>query len=237
MRLDRLLSESGYGSRKEVKGFIKDEQVTLNGTVVKDVGKNVQATDTVTIAGMVVDYQPFQYYLLNKPAGYLTATRDHHSETVLDLLPENLPHYRDLAPVGRLDRDTTGVLLITNDGQLAHRLLAPKFHVAKTYQAIVSGLVADELVDLLAKGVKLSDFTTKPAQLKILDRDVDQQQSQIELTITEGKYHQVKRMLASFDHEVLELERIRFGSLELTDLESGQFRELTKDEVTALKAI
>ncbi|WP_125605128.1 pseudouridine synthase [Lapidilactobacillus bayanensis] len=237
MRLDRRLSESGLGSRKEVKVLIKKGQVMVNETIVKDVGRNVQDTDVVNVAGTIVGYQPFQYYLLNKPAGYLTATKDSRAQTIMDLVPIDLPHYRDLAPVGRLDRDTTGLLLLTNDGQLAHRLLAPKYHVTKTYRALVSGLVADELVAILAKGVKLSDFTTQPAQLKIIQRDVKQQQTQVELTITEGKYHQVKRMLLAFDHEVLQLERVAFGPLRLTDLPQGQFHELTESELAALRRI
>lgn len=235
MRLDRMLSETGYGSRKEVKVFIKNGQVTVNEAIEKNPGKNVQETDLVEIDGEAVNYQPFQYYLLNKPKGYLTATKDNRHLTVLDLLPTNLPHYRELAPVGRLDRDTTGVLLITNDGQLAHHLLSPKFHVAKTYRATVTGIVADELVEILACGVKLSDFTTQPAELTIVKRDTTTQQSQIELVITEGKYHQVKRMLAAFDHEVLQLERTQFGPLTATDLASGQYRELTNTEVTQLR--
>ena len=235
MRLDRMLSESGFGSRKEVKALIKRGEVSVNDTVVKDAGANVQPVDRINIAGVDVNYQPFQYYLLNKPAGYLSATKDNHAQTVLDLLSTDLPHYRDLAPVGRLDRDTTGLLLLTNDGQLTHQLLSPKYHVAKVYRALVTGIVATELIEILAKGVKLSDFTTQPAQLKIVSQDIKQQQSLVELTITEGKYHQVKRMLAAFDHEVLQLERVQFGPLTLTDLPRGQYRELTSTELAALK--
>ncbi|MFD1465188.1 pseudouridine synthase [Lapidilactobacillus mulanensis] len=239
MRLDRLLSEMGFGSRREVKVFIKKGQVRINDVVSKDIGKNVQTADTVTVDGEPVNYSEFQYYLLNKPADYLSATEDKHGQlTVMDLLDDNLPHYQDLAPVGRLDQDTTGLLLITNDGQLAHHLLQPKFHVAKTYEALVDGVVADELVEIFAAGIKLSDFTTQPAKLEIVERDDEKKQSRVLVTIAEGKYHQVKRMLGVFDHNVIDLQRVKFGPLRLDeDLGEGEFRPLTDAEIAALKAV
>ncbi|MFC6316268.1 pseudouridine synthase [Lapidilactobacillus achengensis] len=237
MRIDRYLANMGQGSRQEVRALLKQKVVTVNGQVVKQAGQQVTPTDLVAVAGRPLAYTPFGYYLLNKPAGVLTATIDPHEATVLELLAPTLPHYRELAPVGRLDRDTTGLLLITNDGQLAHRLLQPKYHVAKRYLATVSGLVQPELSAIFAQGVKLSDFTTQPAQLEILAVDTEKKQSTVALTIAEGKYHQVKRMLTAFDHPVLQLQRQSFGPLTLpADLSSGAYRELTAAELVALQA-
>ncbi|WP_261805632.1 pseudouridine synthase [Lapidilactobacillus luobeiensis] len=237
MRLDRYLANMGQGSRQEVRALLKKGQVTLNGQVIKKAGQAVAENDQVAIAGQPLVFVPYVYYLLNKPAGVLTATTDQTQPTVLGLLAPTLPHYRELAPVGRLDRDTTGLLLITNDGQLAHRLLQPKYHVTKRYLATVAGLVQPELSDILAKGVKLSDFTTQPARLEILAVDTEKKQSTVALTIAEGKYHQVKRMLMAFDHPVLQLQRQSFGPLSLPeDLASGAYRELTAAELVALRA-
>ncbi|GEL12984.1 pseudouridine synthase [Lapidilactobacillus concavus] len=239
MRLDRLLSEMGFGSRREVKLEIKKGRVRVNEVLVKDSSRAIQAADRVTVDGEVVNYAEFQYYVLNKPAGYLSATEDKHGQlTVMDLLTPELPHYADLAPVGRLDQDTTGLLLITNDGQLAHHLLQPKFHVTKTYRARVSGIVDDELIHLFEVGVKLSDFTTQPAGLEIVERNQSANESEVLVTIAEGKYHQVKRMLGVFNHDVVDLQRVAFGPLQLDEsLEEGEYRALTADELAALKHV
>lgn len=237
MRIDRYLANMGQGSRQEVRALIKQKVVTINSQVVKNAGQQVTSADLVAVAGQLLVYTQFGYYLLNKPAGVLTATTDLTAPTVLELLAPTLPHYRDLAPVGRLDRDTTGLLLITNNGQLAHRLLQPKYHVAKRYLATVAGLVQPELSTIFAQGIKLSDFTTQPAQLEILAVDTEKKQSTVALTIAEGKYHQVKRMLTAFDHPVLQLQRQSFGPLTLpADLSSGAYRELTAAELVALQA-
>jgi pseudouridine synthase len=236
MRLDRYLANMGQGSRQAVRLLVKKGQVRVNGKICRQTATQIKDTDQVTINQQTIAYQEFGYYLLNKPADVLTATKDQKQATVLDLLPKNLPHYQDLAPVGRLDRDTTGLLLITNDGQLAHRLLQPKYHVAKTYQAVVAGEVKPELVAVFAKGVELADFTTQPAQLVIQNYDATKKQSLVQLTIAEGKYHQVKRMLKAFGHEVLSLKRLSFGPLTLpAELAAGEYRELTAAEVTALQ--
>lgn len=236
MRLDRYLANMGQGSRQEVRLLIKKGHVRVDGKVCRQTATQIKDMNEVTVGQEIITYREFAYYLLHKPADVLTATKDQKQATVLDLLPKTLPHYQDLTPVGRLDRDTTGLLLITNDGQLAHRLLQPKYHVAKTYQAIVAGEVKPELVTVFAKGVALSDFATQPAKLVIQDYDADKKQSLVELTIAEGKYHQVKRMLKAFDHEVLALKRLSFGPLTLpADLAAGEYRELTSAEVGALR--
>lgn len=236
MRLDRYLANMGCGSRREVRELIKHGQVQVNQEIKRQASYHVQPKDTVMCSGRRVNYQSFSYYLLNKPAGILTATKDPHAQTVLDLLPKNLPHYTDLAPIGRLDRDTTGLLLITNDGQLTHHLLQPRFHVAKVYEAVVSGLVSTELVTIFQQGVKLEDFTTQPAQLSIKKLDPAKKQSLVRLTIAEGKYHQVKRMFKAFGHQVVTLKRIQFGALSLpVDLSVGDYQKLSDQELAQLK--
>jgi len=234
MRLDKLLSNLGFGSRKEVKQLLKSGSVKVNDTVVKDAKMHVDpVNEIVTLNGERIEYREFVYLMMNKPPGVLSATEDTRDETVIDLLQIEDQVYNPF-PVGRLDKDTEGLLLITNDGQLSHRLLSPKKHVPKTYFAVIEGEVTERDIDAFKKGVTLEDgYLTKPGELKILKSGIT---SDIELTITEGKFHQVKRMFEAVGKRVVYLKRLSMGSLLLDEtLELGEYRELTDEEVQMLK--
>ncbi|KMK91404.1 pseudouridine synthase [Rossellomorea marisflavi] len=233
MRIDKMLANMGYGSRKEVKKLLKEGGLQVNGEVVKD-GKNHvnPETDTVVLYGEEVQYREFIYLLMHKPPGVISATEDQNDETVIDLLQMEDQIFEPF-PVGRLDKDTEGLLLLTNDGQLSHQLLSPKRHVPKTYYARIEGEVTESDVKAFAAGVTLDDgYETKPGKLTILE---SAPQSEIELVITEGKFHQVKRMFEAVGKKVTYLKRISMGPLGLGDLELGEYRELTEEEVTMLK--
>ena len=234
MRLDKFLTEMGIGTRSEVKKILKTKQVTVNGTIVtKPETKIEPKTDEVCYKNERIAYCAFEYYLFHKPAGCVTATEDTQHKTVMDYLENTIRS--DLFPVGRLDIDTEGLLLITNDGALAHELLSPSRHVQKTYYALINGKVTEEDVNLFEKGVDIGEKKpTKPGFLKILKSEP---QSEIELTITEGKFHQVKRMFEAVGKKVLYLKRISMGPLTLPeDLKPGEYRELTEGELMLLKA-
>ncbi len=236
LRLDKFLANMKVGSRSQVHEIIKAGQVTVNGKVCRSAKQKVKEDAEVLVNGQAVVYQQYHYFLLNKPAGVLSATEDSRQKTVLDLLTDQ-DRYQKIAPVGRLDKDTTGLLLLTNDGQLAHQLLAPEYHVPKTYYALLAGVADEETAKAIAAGLTLKDGTElKPGQLKILRQD--QEQSEIEITITEGKYHQVKRMFASQGMKVLKLKRLSMGPLTLpADLAPGSYRPLTAEELAALKQV
>ncbi|WP_434402329.1 rRNA pseudouridine synthase [Planococcus sp. 11815] len=234
MRIDKLLSNSGFGSRKEVKILLKSKAVEVNGETVRDPKFHVdEKTDEISVAGEPVVYREFIYLMMNKPQGVISATEDRFDETVIDLLTEYEQRFEPF-PVGRLDKDTEGLLLITNDGKLAHELLSPKKHVDKTYYARINSPVTDEDIEAFKLGVVLDDgYETKPAQLNILRSG---EESEIELTITEGKFHQVKRMFESVNKQVVFLKRLAMGPLPLDEtLALGEYRELTEDELTKLK--
>ncbi|AZU63659.1 pseudouridine synthase [Neobacillus mesonae] len=234
MRIDKMLANLGYGSRKEVKQLLKSGAVKVDDAVVKDAKQHVNPeTEIVTLNGEIIEYKEFIYLMMNKPPGVLSATEDNNDETVIDLLELEDQVYEPF-PVGRLDKDTEGLLLITNDGQLAHRLLSPKKHVPKTYFAVIDQEVTIEDVKAFAQGVVLDDgYKTKPGDLKILKSGI---RSDIELTITEGKFHQVKRMFQAVGKRVVYLQRISMGPLALDEtLELGEYRELTDEEVELLK--
>lgn len=232
MRLDKFLSEMGVGTRSEVKAYLKKGQVTLNGEIVKKPEVKIdENNDKVCYLGQVLSYEAVQYFLLNKPAGCVTATRDHLSDTVMSFLPEN--RRDDLFPVGRLDKDTEGLLLITNDGQLAHELLSPRKHVDKTYFAVIDGEVREEHKQLFQDGLNIGDEDlTLPAKLNILKSG---ETSEIELTIHEGRFHQVKRMFEAIGTKVTYLKRISMGPLTLGNLQPGEVRVLTDEELDALR--
>jgi 16S rRNA pseudouridine516 synthase len=234
MRIDKLLANMGYGSRKEVKKLLKDGGLKVNGEVIKDGKVHVDAdNDTVMLYGEKVEYREFIYLLMNKPPGLISATEDANEETVIDILQMDDQIFNPF-PVGRLDKDTEGLLLITNDGQLSHQLLSPKRHVPKTYFAVIEGEVTDRDIEAFKEGVTLEDgYHTKPGELVILKSGPT---SDIELTITEGKFHQVKRMFESVGKRVVYLKRLSMGPLKLDeDLELGEYRELTDEEVEMLK--
>lgn len=235
IRLDKYLADMGCGTRQEVKKLIRSGQVSVNGAVVKKPETKVEQTvQEVCLNGEKVGYESFEYYMLNKPAGVISATEDRSCQTVVDLIQEK--KRKDLFPVGRLDKDTEGLLLITNDGELAHRLLSPKKHVDKCYFARVSGKVTEDDVRSFENGVNIGSLEqpeiTMPGKLEIITSD---EISQIHLTIQEGKFHQVKRMFRAVGKEVIYLKRLRMGTLVLDkNLSIGEYRPLTKEELEKL---
>ncbi len=229
MRLDKFLCEMNIGTRSEVKTLLKQGQITVNGEVIKKPETQIKETsDQICFRGKLLQYAAFEYYLLNKPAGCVTATEDSREQTVMAFLPKD--HRKDLFPVGRLDKDTLGLLLITNDGELAHRLLSPKKHVDKTYLVDIAHPLSVEQVQALTQGVDIGEKErTLPAKVEIL------QDTRILLTIQEGKFHQVKRMLQAVENQVLGLKRISFGPLTLDEqLAPGECRILTDEEINSL---
>lgn len=230
MRLDKFLVAMEIGTRSEVKNIIKKGLITINGTVCKNAEyKFDEEVCNVCFQGKPLTYKAFRYYMLNKPSDVVSATQDNHDRTVLDLLKD--VRTKDLFPVGRLDKDTEGLLLLTNDGALAHNLLSPKKHVDKTYFVSLRYPLQEENVTQLEQGVDIGeDKITLPAKVKVLDS------THIELTIHEGKFHQVKRMLLAISNEVTYLKRMTFGSLLLdSTLNLGEYRELTEEEINLLK--
>ncbi len=231
LRLDKYLADMGVGTRSEVKKLIQKGQIMVNDQVVKKPETKIDTQkDCVCYQGKEVAYMEFEYYMLHKPAGVISATEDHKDRTVLDLIDHKR---KDLFPVGRLDKDTEGLLLITNDGQLAHRLLSPTKHVDKVYFARIDGEVTLEDVQLFSKGIDIGDEKpTLPAELTILKAG---EESEIQLKITEGRFHQVKRMFHAVGKEVTYLKRLQMGPLVLDkNLPIGQFRALTKEEMDQL---
>lgn len=232
-RLDKYLSQSGEYSRSEAARAVRSGRATLDGTVVRDPAAHVPQGCEIRLDGQVVHDRSMQYYMLNKPAGVLTAARDSRAATVMSLVPPALLR-RGVLPVGRLDKDTTGLLLLTNDGALAHALLSPKRHVWKRYLLTVTGRLTQDDVRSFLEGVPLKDFTAKPARLAIIEAADNESRAEVELR--EGKFHQIKRMCLARGHEVLALKRVAFGSLELdAALAEGGWRELTGDETEALR--
>ena len=233
-RIDKILSNLGYGSRSELKKLCKSGLVKVNGKVINNPGVQVDVeNDEILFDGEKVVYKEFIYLMLNKPDGYISATFDKRDPIVLDLIDKEDLIFEPF-PVGRLDKDTEGLLVLTNDGQLAHRVLSPKKHVSKTYYAKVEGVVIEEDVKAFAEGVTLDDgYETMPAELEILKSD---EISEIELTIHEGKFHQVKRMFESVGKKVVYLKRLSMGKLKLDEgLALGEYRELTEEEVKMIE--
>lgn len=231
MRLDKLLSNMGAGSRKEVKLLLKAGAIQVDGEIVRDPKQHVDVeTQQVLMYGEPVTYQKYIYLMMNKPPGVISATEDKRDETVIDLLFEDVTYFKPF-PVGRLDKDTEGLLLLTNDGSFNHALMSPKKHVEKTYYAEVTGVLTQEDVEAIAAGVTLEDgYQAKPGKLVILS--TTETDSTLELTITEGKFHQVKRMMLALGKEVTFLKRRSIGRLELDPaLELGDYRELTQEEL------
>ncbi len=230
MRLDKFLSETTTESRSQVKKEIRQGMVTVNGIVEKLPEKQIEEkTDCVCLKGKELHYQPFVYFMLNKPAGVVSATEDTLSKTVVELLSRE-DYRKDIFPAGRLDKDTEGFLLLTNDGELAHRLLSPKKHVDKTYFVRLRDALSEEAGTKLETGVSIGEKKdTRPAKVERVDTNT------ILLTIQEGKFHQVKRMLQAVDNQVLYLKRITFGGLSLDEgLSPGEYRALSDEEVKLL---
>ncbi|WP_077321406.1 pseudouridine synthase [Virgibacillus proomii] len=233
MRLDKLLANAGVGSRKNVKTLLKKGYVTVNGAIIKNGTMHVdENSDVIKVNETAIHYQKYVYMMMHKPPGVISATEDKREKTVIDLLPSDIKRFRPF-PVGRLDKDTEGLLLITNNGELAHQLLSPKKHVDKTYYAKVKGVVTEEDCNYFARGVRLNDgYITKPALLRIIQQgDV----SEVEIVISEGKFHQVKRMFLAIDKKVIYLKRTKMGKLSLdSQLNLGEYRELSEDELELL---
>ena len=235
MRLDRWLATLGTGSRSETKAWIRGGEIAVNGRIIRDSALSFDTEkDELTLRGKPLDGRTTRHVMMYKPAGVLTAARDPKQPTVMDLLPEV---YRSIGcmPVGRLDKDTTGILIFTCDGEMSHRLLSPARHVEKVYRALVEGKPGPETAEKFAAGMDLGDFTAQPARLEILR--AGEESSLAEVTVAEGKFHQVKRMFAAAGHEVLQLHRRAFGPLELDPgLREGEWRELTAEELAALRS-
>lgn len=234
IRLDRWLAALGRGSRSEVRAWIRAGRIRVNGQAVRDPALAFETErDRLSLDGEALDGRLTRHLMMHKPAGVLTAARDPKQKTVMDLLPAE---YRSMGcmPVGRLDKDTTGILIFTCDGELNHRLLSPARHVPKRYRVLAAGRMGPADTELFARGMDLGDFTSRPAVLEILRASDDT--TLAEVTVVEGKYHQVKRMFGAAGHEVEQLHRCSFGPLELDGaLAQGQWRELTDGEVRALR--
>jgi len=232
-RVDKILSNLGFGTRKEIKQLIKNGEVKVDGHIINDSGMHVDPKKSqIEVSGQKLNYRQYIYIMMNKPAGVISATFDNKHKTVVDILPEEYKCF-NVFPVGRLDIDTEGLLLLTNDGQLAHELLSPKKHVPKRYFAFIDGEVTEEDVKKFEEGITLDDgYKTLPAELYILDSGVN---SSIDVVIYEGKFHQIKRMFEAVGKKVKFLKRITMANLVLDkELAPGECRELTEEELTNL---
>lgn len=230
MRLDKFLCENGCGTRSQVKQLVKQGRVCVNGLPCKSADLKIdENNDAVSVDGRKLNYSKYVYYMFHKPAGCVSATKDNHDKTVLDFISEE-DYKLDLFPVGRLDKDTEGLLLITNDGGLAHRLLSPKKHVPKTYYVKIKAPLSEAHIRLLEEGIDIGEEKKSlPAKVEVL------KEQEILLTISEGKFHQVKRMLLAVENEVLYLKRLSMGSLKLDEnLKAGEYRALTGEEIKEL---
>lgn len=228
MRLDKFLSDASIYSRKDVRALVKRKAITVNGTVARVVDMKIDETkDAVAVNGEVISYRKFIYLMLNKPQGYLSATEDDRDPVVVDLLPDDLRHFAPF-PVGRLDKDTEGLLLLTNDGQFDHELMSPRKNLVKRYYAELDAPATSEDVEVFAAGMEFKEFTAKPAVLEISPDDP----AKVYVEISEGKYHQVKRMCERVGKNVLFLKRVAIGKLVLDPaLPCGEIRELTQEEL------
>ncbi len=234
-RLDKVLSNFGFGSRTEIKSAVKKGRVSVDGKTIKDSSIHVNPTECeIVMNGIKLEYRKYIYLMMNKPQGVISATTDTRQKTVFDIMPDEYKCF-DLFPAGRLDIDTEGLVLMTNDGQLAHEILSPKKHVVKQYYAKVMGRVDIADIQAFEKGVTLDDgYNTLPAKLEILKSD---DISEIKLSIVEGKFHQVKRMFEAVDKKVIYLKRLSMGMLKLDEnLGLGECKELTEEDVDLLRA-
>ncbi len=233
-RLDKILASQGTLSRRDVKEIVKKGRVTINGKVVKDSAVKVDlTTDIVAIDGEVVTLKKHIYIMMNKPQGVISASDSAEDETVVDLVPDEL-FRKGLFPAGRLDKDTTGFVLITDDGDFAHKILSPKNHIFKTYLARLEHLLTEDDIKLLENGITLQDGTTlKEAKVEVLEQG---ENPLVKIMICEGKYHQVKRMFAAAGNKVISLHRSKMGNLELDSaLKPGECREITAEELLKIQ--
>lgn len=228
MRIDRYLANAGVGTRREVHRYIMDKRVMVNGNTIKSISLNINPIiDRVSFDEEPVIYKEFRYFLINKPVGYMSSTIEERYPPVTGLIPQ-ADVFR-LFPVGRLDVDTTGTLLLTNNGKLAHSLLNPRFHVEKVYDAVVDRPLSTKLIDDFQNGLNINDeYVTSPAGLEIID------DYHARVSIHEGKYHQIKRMFIACGYNVISLNRSQFAFLDCTGLKEGEYRELNPEEVNKL---
>ncbi len=234
-RLDKVLSNLGYGSRKEIKAMAKAGRIKVDGNIIKDSSSSIDPEkNEIYIGEEKVLYRKFIYLMMNKPAGVVSATYDNYDQTVVDLLEDKFFIFEPF-PVGRLDKDTVGLLLLTNDGELNHRLISPKWHVDKLYYAKINAPVDEEDIKAFKEGIILDDgYKCLPAGLEVINST--QEESYVYVTLQEGKFHQVKRMFQSLNKMVIYLKRAAFGPLTLDEnLEEGQYRELSEEELRKLK--
>lgn len=234
MRLDKFLANSGIGTRKEVKKYLKKKLVTVNGeTHIKPDTHINPESDVVAFEDIPIAYEPYVYLMMNKPPGFISATEDEAFETVIDLVPEYM--HLDIFPVGRLDKDTEGLLLITNDGKFSHQLMSPKQKVPKKYYVELDGHIHDDAVQIFKDGIDLGDFTSSPSELEIIENEKSYRAT---VTIYEGKFHQVKRMFHSIGCEVIYLKRIAIGNLQLdAELDLGEYRHLEEKDFKLLNNV
>ncbi|MBU3157786.1 pseudouridine synthase [Clostridium estertheticum] len=236
-RIDKILSNLGHGTRKEVKALLKKKKVEVDGVIATDSAMKVDPEKAVIkVSGDEINYRKYIYLVMNKPAGVVSATVDRNDETVIDLIDEQYRAFKPF-PIGRLDKDTVGLLLITNDGELNHKLIAPKNHVDKVYYAEINKFIDASDINTFKKGVVIDDgYKCMPAELEVLT--ANENGSEVMVTIQEGKFHQVKRMFESVNKNVMFLRRVSFGPLKLDeDLVEGQCRELSEDEINLLKQV
>lgn len=239
MRLDKYLGNSGVGTRKEIKEFLKKRKIKVNDKIVIDGSIKIKEyEDVIKFEDNIVEYKPFVYIMLNKPSGVISATEDKRHKTVIDILENNYKTY-NIFPIGRLDIDTEGLLLLTNDGQLSHNLLSPNKHVDKKYYVELKTEITAEMIEKLENGIKLEEnFITKNAKIEVMkdEKNIEKDLKKVFITITEGKFHQVKRMFKAVNNEVLYLKRVQMGNLKLDKkLSLGEYRELTENELRNLK--
>lgn len=237
VRLDKLLAEMSIGTRSEIRAIVKKGRVSVNGEVLKDFSKKIDPSLDISIDGKSVVYEELSYYLLNKPAGVLSAAMDKKAVTVVDLIDDENKR-SDLFPMGRLDKDTEGTLVITNDGELSHALLSPKKHIGKIYSVLVSGIVKDEELLKIKSGFKIDDdIVSLPANVRILKTYPYSDVSWCLIELFEGKFHEVKKIFAAIGHEVVHLRRYSFAGISGTGLKTGEFRRLSDEEIGYLKSL
>ena len=232
IRLDKFISNYNLASRSEVKKLCKQQLIKVNNIIVKNSDTKINEGDIITFIDNDIVYKQYHYIMMNKPQGYISATHDKSEHTIFELIDNPI---KDLNIVGRLDKDTTGLLLLTNDGELNHNLLSPKKHVYKTYYALIAGKVTNDDIKAFNDGININnEYITLPAILEIIESN---NISKVKVTIKEGKYHQIKRMFIALNKEVLELKRLSIKNLVLDNsLELGQYRYLTKEEIDDLKS-
>ncbi len=229
IRLDKFLTECGAGSRSEVKKLISMKMIMVNGTSVKNGDLKVDENiDKIELNGKELKYRKYRYYMMNKPAGVITATEDKKQKTVMDILPEWVIK-KDLFPIGRLDKDTEGVILFTNDGEFSHKILSPKSHVEKEYFVVLAKEISDDELKKVESGVTIDGgYNTKEAKVRRVS------ENEIFLTIVEGKFHQVKQMMEAVENRVKYLKRVRFADIELENLEAGDVIEINREDIVKL---